>query len=290
MQIIRDRKKMTAYARVSRKQQCLIGFVPTMGALHEGHLSLVRASQKECDRTVVSIFVNPLQFAMNEDLSKYPRTIEADLRLLREEKVDCVFLPSATQMYPERFSTTVEEASLVDCLCGAVRPGHFKGVTTIVAKLFNSVQPDIAYFGRKDYQQALIIKKMALDLDLPIQVKIQPTVRDTDGLALSSRNRYLSLSERSDASNIYKALVTAKKMIEKGERKTKIILQTLTGILGKTQRLKVQYAEIRDAETLETIDRIDRSAVIAVAVFVGTTRLIDNMVVRARGKKVFCEL
>lgn len=290
MLIFQDPLKLQNYVKGCRRKSRRIGFVPTMGALHEGHVSLVRASKNECDRTMVSIFVNPLQFSGGEDYAVYPRDVKADLRCLKKEKTDCLFLPSSVGMYSDNFSTYVEETKLSQVLCGAFRPGHFKGVTTIVSKLFNMVEPDVAYFGRKDYQQALIIEKMADDLNYPVQVKMLPTVRDRDGVAMSSRNTYLSVEERMDAEYLYKALARARELIEKGEKKAAAIIQKAREILKTRKGLTVQYVEIRDAEDLAEVKIIDRSVVIALAVFAGSTRLIDNMLVRIRGNKVNFEL
>ena len=290
MQIIRDVKKISAYTRALKAKKRVVGFVPTMGALHEGHLSLVRASRKECGSTIVSIFVNPLQFAQGEDYAVYPRTLKEDTALLRREKVDCLFLPAYEPMYPERFSTTVEETVLSQGLCGAVRPGHFKGVATVIAKLFNLVCPDRAYFGRKDYQQALVINKMVQDLNFPISVRILPTMRDHDGVAMSSRNTYLSSEERMDAEYLYKSLLVAKDLIEQGERDPGTLIQQITKVLRARQSLQVQYIEVRNAEDLTPVGRVDCPVVIALAVLCGTTRLIDNMVVRFRRGRLVCEL
>lgn len=281
---------MQAYTRGCRAKRRVVGFVPTMGALHEGHLRLVRQSKKECDVTIASIFVNPLQFAQGEDYAVYPRTAEKDHALLKKEKVDAVFMPTSTEMYPEGFSTYVDDEVLSKPLCGAYRPGHFRGVTTVVCQLFHSVLPDKAYFGRKDYQQALVIRKMTADLHFPLAVVMVPTVRDLDGVALSSRNTYLTTQERMDAEYLYKALCLAKECIEKGERKAGVILAKMNRLLQSRAGLKIQYAEIRGADDLREVTTVDRSVVIALAVFAGTTRLIDNMLVKVKGSKWGFEL
>lgn len=290
MQIIRDIHKMRAYARRCRLKSRVVGLVPTMGALHEGHLRLVRQSKKECDLTVASIFVNPLQFSQGEDYAVYPRTVEKDLALLKKEKADAVFMPSSAEMCPEGFSAYVEEMDLSKPLCGTYRPGHFRGVTTVVAQLFHLVLPDKAYFGRKDYQQALIIKKMTADLHFPMSVIIVPTARDFDGVALSSRNTYLTTEERMDAEYLHKTLRLARECIEQGERKTGVIVGKMKHLLQSRAGLKIQYAEIRGADDLREMTVIDGSVVIALAVFAGTTRLIDNMLVKVKGNRLIFEL
>jgi len=254
-----------------------IAFVPTMGALHEGHAALVRAAGKPCSFVVVSIFVNPKQFGPTEDFAKYPRTLDADRELCTEAGANLIFAPSAEEMYPEGAVTFVEVAKLGDVLCGASRPGHFRGVCTVVLKLFNIVQPDAAYFGAKDYQQARIIERMVRDLDVPVEVKIEPTVREADGLAFSSRNRYLSPAERAAASGIYRALVGVRDCTQAGETTAVSLEKQLNESLAAIPGARVDYARIVDAETLEPVSNLNRPAVAAVAVYLGTTRLIDNI-------------
>jgi pantoate--beta-alanine ligase len=253
------------------------GFVPTMGALHEGHASLIRRSAAENERTIASIFVNPAQFGPNEDLAKYPRTLEADLKLCQAAGADAVFTPDKAMIYPPGFVTWVTVDSLGDKLCGASRPGHFKGVTTVVAKLFNIVQPARAYFGQKDAQQALILRRMVRDLDMPIEMVVCPIIREPDGLAMSSRNRYLNEDERKRAVGLSKALGEVEKLFKAGTRKVSILRAKLATTVDEYVD-RLDYAEILDADDLSSIDEIKRPALAAVAAFVGSTRLIDNTV------------
>jgi pantoate--beta-alanine ligase len=243
-----------------------IGFVPTMGALHEGHAALIRAARAASDFVVVSIFVNPTQFGPKEDFAKYPRTLEADQKICAEAGANLIFAPTVEEIYPERSVTFVDVKELDAVLEGASRPGHFRGVCTVVLKLFNIVQPDRAHFGAKDYQQARIIRQMVRDLNVPVAIQVEPTVREPDGLAMSSRNRYLSPNERSLAPSIYKALQVV------GARATNAALAAIPGS-------RIDYARIVDADTLQAMTRLDRTALAAVAVFLGTTRLIDNIVI-----------
>jgi len=263
-----------------------IGFVPTMGYLHDGHISLVRAAKKENDFTVVSIFVNPMQFGPNEDLDKYPRDEKKDIALLKKEKVDILFLPGTKELYPGGFKTTVSVKELSGVLCGASRPVHFDGVCTIVCKLFNLVEPDTAYFGQKDGQQLIIIKKMVEDLNLNVKIKAVPTVREKDGLAMSSRNMYLTKEERAQAPVLYQSLLKAKELINNvgatcQAAPTKIINTMRKMILNGTNgKAKIDYIEIRDAKTLDKIKKINGGALIALAVKVGKARLIDNITIQ----------
>jgi pantoate--beta-alanine ligase len=248
-----------------------------MGALHAGHASLIERSAAENDRTLVSIFVNPTQFGPTEDLAKYPRTLEADLKLCEAAGADAVFTPDKAMIYPAGFSTWVTVEGLSDKLCGASRPGHFKGVTTVVAKLFNIVQPARAYFGQKDAQQALVLKHMVRDLDIPIEMVVCPIIREPDGLAMSSRNRYLSEEERKRAVGLSKALGEVEKLFKAGTRNVAILRAKLATTLDDYAD-KLDYAEILDADGLSSITEIKRPALAAVAAFVGNTRLIDNAV------------
>jgi pantoate--beta-alanine ligase len=254
-----------------------IGFVPTMGYLHKGHLSLVEAARKENDVVVVSIFVNPTQFGPNEDYSRYPRDLERDLRLLEPIGVDYVFNPSVEEMYPAMYSTYVEEVELSKYLCGASRPGHFRGVCTVVTKLFNIVKPTKAYFGQKDAQQFRVLKRMVRDLNMDVEMIEMPIVREEDGLAMSSRNVYLNPGERKEATRLYKSLLKAKELIESGERDVQKIKSEMLKILDHPL-LKVDYVEVVDEETLRPVEKIDRKVIVALAVFVGKARLIDNMI------------
>ncbi len=258
-----------------------IGFVPTMGALHEGHLSLVRRSKAENDITVVSIFVNPLQFGQSEDFQSYPRDTDRDKEKLSSAEADVLFMPDASQMYKEDFLTQIEVERLSDRLCGAFRPGHFRGVATVVAKLFNIVMPARAYFGQKDYQQSVIIKKMVKDLDMGIEVVVCPTIREQDGLAMSSRNSYLDDSERRAATVIYKCLTQTADMIKSGIMDIDHIRKSMHNRLSEDPLItEIQYASVYDPETLMELEQIKKEGVIAVAVKMGRTRLIDNMLLK----------
>ena len=254
-----------------------VGLVPTMGALHDGHASLIRAARDRCDHVVASIFVNPKQFSPGEDLANYPRSLDSDLSLCEELGVDLVFTPDEANIYPEGFSTWVEVAGLTDKLCGQNRPGHFRGVTTVVCKLLNIVRPTQAFFGQKDAQQAIVLTRMASDLNLPCEIITCPTVREPDGLALSSRNRYLSAEERARAPSIYLALQAVVKAFAGGERRVDALTSILqVGLGGETDR--VDYAEILRLDDLEDIQTVAQPALCAAAVYVGETRLIDNVI------------
>lgn len=265
-----------------KKQGKMIGLVPTMGYLHEGHISLVRRSVKENDFTVASIFVNPIQFGPKEDFKKYPRNFKKDETMLREAGVDALFYPTAEEMYPDPYYTYVQVEHLGDTLCGKSRPGHFRGVTTVVVKLFNIIKPDAAYFGQKDAQQALIIGKMAEDLNMDLKVKTMPTIREKDGLAMSSRNAYLSSSERKEAVVLYKSLLAAKRMINKGERSAKKIINDVKALIRQKKAAAIDYVEISDAATLKSVKNISGDILIALAVRIGNTRLIDNLKIKVR--------
>lgn len=257
-----------------------IGFVPTMGALHEGHLSLVRRSKQENDITVVSIFVNPIQFGPNEDFNRYPRDFDGDFNKLQSEGVDILFYPDIASIYPEGYSTYVEVKGLSDKLCGAFRPGHFKGVATIVTKLFNIVKPKRAYFGQKDYQQSVIIRRMVKDLNLDVEIIVCPTVREEDGLAMSSRNSYLSGKEREAATIIYKTLTKASELVQSGIIDGVRIKNFMMEEIKKEPAVSsIDYVGVYDPETLDEIDIIKGEVVLAAAIFIGKTRLIDNIIV-----------
>jgi pantoate--beta-alanine ligase len=267
-------RQQIAHARRAGK---VIGLVPTMGALHAGHLSLVDAASRECGFTVVTIFVNPLQFGPDEDFARYPRTLEADLELLAGRGADVVFAPATESMFRPRHATYVDVAGVADCWEGRHRRGHFRGVATIVLKLFHLVQPDRAYFGRKDYQQSLIVRRMVEDLDLPIHVEVCPTVREADGLAVSSRNRYLSADERRRALSIFKSLELAKQLVEQGTRDAATLIARMQEMLHAAD-LNIDYVALVDPETLESVAAVDRPTVAAIAARVGKARLIDNEV------------
>ena len=253
-----------------------IGLVPTMGALHDGHLSLVRASREECDYTVVSIYVNPSQFAPSEDLEQYPRPLEADLDALAECETPLAFAPANEDVYPRGYATWVEVGSVAEPLEGACRPGHFRGVATIVLKLFNMVQADVAYFGQKDYQQALVIRRMVEDLDLPITIRVCPIVREPDGLAMSSRNAYLNPAERQRALVLWKSLCLAGDLVEEGERDTAVVAERMREVILSAEDARIDYVALVDPDTLEPVDAIRRRTLAALAVHIGRTRLIDN--------------
>lgn len=268
---------MRAASRVARFGGLRLGFVPTMGALHEGHLSLVRAAKAHCDAVVVSIFVNPLQFGPSEDLARYPRSFERDCELLRNEDVDFVFAPTVEEMYPEKPITYVTVEGLSEKLCGRSRPGHFRGVSTVVAKLFQIVQPDLAFFGQKDAAQAAIIRRMMRDLNVPVEIIVCPIVREPDGLAMSSRNTYLNPQERNSALVLYRALQEVRSKFEQRERNSVALIEAGKKLLGQEPGARLDYLEIVDPDTLEPVTEITRTALVAIAAFVGSTRLIDNV-------------
>ena len=255
-----------------------VGLVPTMGYLHEGHLSLVRRAREECDHVVVSIFVNPTQFGPQEDLSRYPRDLDRDLSLLEPLGTDLVWLPTAEIMYPPGYQTWVEVEAITRPLEGAMRPGHFRGVTTVVAKLFNAVQPSRAYFGQKDAQQAAVIRRMTRDLSYPIEVVVCPIVREPDGLAMSSRNVYLGPEQRKAATVLYRSLNAAKDAYANGERSAEKLRQIMREVLTSEPLAEVQYVSCAGYDTLEELETVSDKALLSMAVFVGKTRLIDNMV------------
>jgi len=257
-----------------------VGLVPTMGFLHEGHLSLIRRARKECDHVVVSIFVNPTQFGKNEDLSKYPRDIDRDLKLIEPLGTDLVWMPTPEVMYPPGYQTWVEVEAITNPLEGAMRPGHFKGVTTVVAKLFTGVQPHKAYFGQKDAQQAAVIRQMTRDLNFPIEIVICPIVREPDGLAMSSRNVYLDPEQRKAATALFRSLSAAKDLYDGGERNGEKIREKMKEVLAGEPLADVQYVSCADYDTLEELDEIKGKALLSMAVFIGKTRLIDNFVLR----------
>ncbi len=283
MQVVEKIEAMKEAARWWRRQGKTIGFVPTMGYLHAGHLSLVRAAKGEAAVTVVSIFVNPIQFGPKEDFNRYPRDLGRDRALLEAEGVDYLFYPSAEEMYPPGFKTYVEVTELQDVLCGRSRPGHFRGVATVVLKLFNIVSPDLAYFGQKDAQQAVIIQQMVKDLNLDVKIKVLPVVRDEDGLALSSRNAYLSPEERQAALAIPRSLEQAARLVASGENKAEAIKTQIEKVIKAEPKLKIDYVEIVHPENLTPVEVVDEGCLIAVAVYCGQTRLIDNVKILPKG-------
>ena len=278
MKIIRNPQTFQKEMNKLRRQGKTLGLVPTMGALHEGHLSLVRQARKENQIVVVSIFVNPLQFGPHEDFRHYPRNLKKDSALLAKEKVDFIFAPSTKSLYPADSQTLVEVTALSNRLCGKFRPGHFRGVATVVAKLFNLARPHRAYFGAKDYQQAMIIKQLARDLDFGIDIQVLPIIRDRDGLALSSRNAYLSLGERSRALSIPHALVWARQEIKHGNRDLRALRSGIRLRLSKNLD-RIDYIEVMQPDNLKSVKRILGKLLVAVAGWVGKTRLIDNVII-----------
>ncbi|MCU0665739.1 MAG: pantoate--beta-alanine ligase [Candidatus Omnitrophica bacterium] len=273
---IRQARKFLNKYRLLRKS---VGFVPTMGALHQGHSSLIRLARKENDIVAVSIFVNPAQFAPHEDLKKYPRDLNSDARVCAKEKVDLIFYPRPEEMYPKGYKTFVKVEGLSEVLCGKFRPGHFRGVSTVVLKLFNIILPDKAYFGQKDAQQAAIIKKMAEDLNVPTQIKIVPTVRSEDGLALSSRNNYLSGREKEKALILCSSLSLAREMVKSGVRDAKTIIGQMRKLIVRVKEAKIDYVAIVDPATLQDVLFVKKGDLVCLAVWIGKTRLIDNLLV-----------
>lgn len=257
-----------------------IGFVPTMGYLHEGHISLVEALKSHCDFIVISIFVNPTQFGPNEDFMEYPRDFENDKKRAAENGVDVIFYPSAKDMYKEDFLTSVRIKQITETMCGISRPTHFEGVATVVLKLFNIVKPHTAVFGQKDYQQSVVIRKMVEDLNVDVKIIVAPIIREDDGLAMSSRNKYLTPEERKEALVLYKSLILAKKEIERGETNSRAIIKKMEEIINEKKLVKIDYIKIADPDTLQDLETVEQRAVIAVAAFVGSTRLIDNVLIK----------
>ena len=278
MEIIQDPRHLQRVCQAFRHYGYRIGFVPTMGALHEGHLSLIRRARGECDRVVVSIFVNPLQFGPEEDYHIYPRDLPRDQALCREAGVDVLFTPDVEALYPEGFSTFVEVQGLSERWCGARRPGHFRGVATVVLKLFHLVQPHRTYFGQKDYQQSVIIRKMVQDLNLDLEVVVCPTVREPDGLALSSRNAYLTPEERAVAPLLYQALQEAAHTFQKGQRRASTLLKTMKAVLAQSPKIRVDYVALVDPEHLQEVREARPGCVLLVAAWIGKARLIDNWI------------
>lgn len=274
--LVTTRDELAARLSAARSQGKSIGLVPTMGALHAGHGSLAAAARRECDFTVATIFVNPTQFAPHEDLSRYPRTLEADLKLLAAEKTDLVFAPSNEEMYQPGHATAVHVGGLSAVLEGKSRPNHFDGVATVVLKLFQLIPADRAYFGAKDYQQALVVQRMVTDLDVPIQIRVCPTVREADGLALSSRNVYLSPTERQQALGLSRGLWLAKQMVEAGERNAVRIAMRVREVMQAAGVTEIDYVSVADCETLTPVETLIDRAALLVAAHVGNTRLIDN--------------
>ena len=287
MEIINRRQRMSSVARkIRREQDRTIGLVPTMGALHEGHLSLVREARRMCDVVVVSVFVNPTQFGPGEDFEHYPRDLTKDTALLTDYNVDYIFAPTVEEIYPKGFATYVNVDGLSEQLEGASRPGHFRGVSTVVTILLNTVRPDFAFFGQKDAQQALVIKRLVKDLAFDTEIVVLPIVREDSGLAISSRNLYLTSDEQASAVVIHRALVQAKSTFKEGERSASRLADVVRSTIEKEPRARLDYVSVSDAETLEPVERIDeRPTLIAIAAYIGKTRLIDNTILNKVKKK-----
>jgi pantoate--beta-alanine ligase len=286
MQILSDISELRTALRTLRSSSDQptprsVGFVPTMGALHAGHRSLVQAARQRCNIVVASIFVNPTQFGPNEDFSRYPRTLQQDCQMLEAEGVDIVFTPTAEAMYPHGASTFVDVEGVSSQLDGASRPGHFRGVATVVTKLFHIVQPDYSFFGQKDAAQVAVLRKMVRDLDFPLEIIVCPTIREPDGLAMSSRNRYLSAEERRQALSLSRALQSAELQAARGEHRASALLQTMRAALQEEPAIRVDYVAAVDPDTLLPVDDVGTGALLAVAAYVGNTRLIDNAVLAA---------
>jgi pantoate--beta-alanine ligase len=280
MRVCQSIDEVRAASRTGRREGKSLGLVPTMGALHEGHLSLVRAAKAQCDLVVVSIFVNPLQFGPNEDLAKYPRNFDRDRELLAKDGADFIFAPSVEEMYPPGAVTYVTVEGLSDKLCGRSRPGHFRGVTTVVSELFNIVEPGRAFFGQKDAAQSTIIRRMVRDLNIPVRVVVCPIVREPDGLAMSSRNAYLDAGQRKSALVLYRSLTAVQERFDQGERMAHVLIDAGKQTLAHEPLVRLDYFEIVDPETLDPVDDLSRGGLVAVAAFVGNVRLIDNIVLR----------
>ena len=271
-----------------RHPRRLVGLVPTMGALHEGHLALMRAARLDCDVVIATIFVNPVQFGPGEDLNKYPRDFEGDAALLEKEKVDLLFTTTPEEMYPPGYDTFVTQDELAGKLCGKTRPTHFQGVLTVVLKLVNIFRPNIAYFGQKDAQQLLMIRRMAADLNLPLEIRALPTVREEDGLAMSSRNRYLAAEERRRAACLYEALCAARKVLAGGERDTQKLIAVMKEVISRAQPSGIDYIEAVDPDTLCRQETVGERVLLALAVHMGKARLIDNICLTSDGMETLC--
>ncbi|MHC4606790.1 MAG: pantoate--beta-alanine ligase [Planctomycetota bacterium] len=277
--IIETIKDIRRYVEDCHKEGRKVGFVPTMGAFHEGHLSLFRAAKKDTDAVVVSVFVNPIQFTAGEDYDRYPRRVETDRKLAESENVDVLFLPSVAEIYPKGFDTYIDQEDLPAKLCGPFRPGHFRGVMTIVCKLLNVVRADVTYFGQKDYQQFLITRRMVIDLNLDTDLKMLPIVREDDGLAMSSRNTYLGPKQRKEAACVHRSLKKARELINSGENSAPRVINAMKRIIRSVKGARTEYIAIVNAETLEEVKEIKGKTLIALAVRIGKARLIDNVII-----------
>ncbi|HTF57529.1 MAG TPA: pantoate--beta-alanine ligase [Planctomycetota bacterium] len=279
MRLVETIKDVRSFVEAVRKRGETIGFVPTMGAFHLGHLSLMRQAKKETDAVVVSIFVNPLQFAAGEDYDRYPRQMAKDLRMAESERVEVLLAPSVAEMYPKGFATYIDQNDLPTKLCGEFRPDHFRGVMSVVAKLFNIVKPDVAFFGQKDFQQYLLIRRMATDLNLDVDVRVLPTVREEDGLAMSSRNIYLGPKQRKDAICLYRALQRAEELIGSGESGAVKVASEMKRVILRVKGARIDYIAVVNSDTLEPVKEIKGKTLIAAAVRIGKARLIDNILI-----------
>ena len=284
MQIIEQIADMRAWSEGERRQSRRIVFVPTMGSLHEGHLCLVRDAKTRGERVVVSIFVNPMQFGPSEDFAKYPRDLQRDRALLESLGADVLFHPTVAEIYPDGYQTHIEVENLSLPLCGAVRPGHFRGVATVVAKLFNIVQPHVAVFGEKDFQQLQVVRRLVRDLSMDVEIVGHPIVREADGLAMSSRNAYLTPEERRAAVCLSRALCKAEKLARRGETCAAPLLRVVAAELAREPLAQVEYAKLCDADSLQEVDRVQGTAVLALAVRFGRARLIDNRIIKISGQ------
>lgn len=283
MKVLRTIDEMRSASRAARRDDRRLGFVPTMGALHEGHLSLVRLAKSRCQCVAASIFVNPMQFGPNEDFAKYPRSLERDRELLEAEGVNLLFVPSVEEIYQHDSQTFVHVEEMSKRLCGKFRSGHFRGVTTIVSKLFNIVEPDLAFFGQKDAAQVSIIRRMVRDLDFDVEIVVGPTVRESDGLAMSSRNAYLTPAERKQATVLYRALMRVQTLTDSGERSAERLIATAREVLAEEPDVRVEYVEAVSNDTLESLADVSSGALVAIAARLGGTRLIDNIVLTGVG-------
>jgi len=284
MKICESSEQLRAAVRAAKSQGQRVGFVPTMGALHEGHLSLVRAARQQCPFVVASVFVNPAQFGPNEDFAKYPRNLERDRQMLESEGVSLLFAPPVEEMYPAGANTFVTVEGLSDKLCGRSRPGHFRGVTTVVSKLFHIVEPDLAFFGQKDAAQAAIIRRMVRDLKFPTEIVVCPIVREADGLAMSSRNAYLDPAQRKQALVLFRALARLQTLVDQGEADSRNLIAAAKSVLADEREVRLDYVEVVNPESLEPVADVSKGALVAVAAFVGNTRLIDNLLLTGVGK------
>ncbi len=277
MEVITKIGEMHKRVRSVKEGKDTIGFVPTMGAIHDGHISLIRAARSENSELFVSIFLNPTQFDNKDDLNSYPSRLDKDIEIIEKENADVVFAPGTEEMYPDGFCTSVNQDKLTDNLCGKSRPGHFEGVTTVVTKLFNIIKPDRVYLGQKDYQQCVVIKRLVADLNMEVEIRVLPTVRDEDGLAVSSRNQQLNVEERQSALCLYGALLKARSMFASNTQSTKEIIEGMTSVIKKSEHAKIDYISIVNPNTLEDISLINGKAIAVAAIWIGNTRLIDNI-------------